>query len=491
MVLSNAKQEALCGKEKCQSYMNVLSELTQVKKLTKKLDAVLDSSYDGIYITDGNGITIRVNKSYERITGLKVEEFLGKNVEYLVEKGLISKACSTLVLEKKGVVTIEQKLSTGKTLLVTGTPIFDDANEIEMIVTNVRDITELISLKESLHEKDKQVDFFNTELKRLKSQLDNKPYTSLITRNKKMKDLLDTLTRVSKHDTTVLITGETGVGKEVITEYIHKNSLRANKKLIKINCSALPESLIESELFGYEKGAFTGANQSGKIGLFEEADGGTLFLDEIGELPLTMQTKLLRVLQEQEIQRIGGIEPIKINVRIIAATNKDLESLSTLGEFRADLYYRLSIIPIHIPPLRERREDIIPLTNEFLNKLILKYNQKKTFSKEVYETLCSYSWPGNIRELKNLIERLYVMNEEECISINDIPSSIVEKSISIEYKPCSLKDSVMALELKLIDEAYEQYGNVRDAAKHLGIDASTLVRKRQKYEGQLSKHSQF
>lgn len=488
MAISKEEVEFICGKEKCKSYIEMLKELKNVKKLTKKLDTVLDSSYDGIYITDGNAVTIRVNKAYERITGLKIEEFLGKNVSYLVEKGIISKACSTIVLERKEVVTIEQTLNSGKILLVTGTPIFDDSGEIEMVVTNVRDITELILLKEELQKKKEKVDRYNSELRRLKSKLGSKVECNVISRNKGMKDLLNSVKRVASHDTTVLITGETGVGKEVITEYIHKNSARSDEKLIKVNCGAIPSSLIESELFGYEKGAFTGANQAGKIGLFEEANGGTLLLDEIGELPYNMQAKLLRILQEQEIQRVGGLETIKIDVRIIAATNKDLKNLAEQGGFRMDLYYRLSIIPIHIPPLRERKEDIIPLTNEFLYNLYERYGNKKYLSKNAYEILYNYKWPGNIRELKNLIERVYVMSNDERIEESDIP---LNKDNLSEYgKSVLLKEAVAKLEYKMIEESYKKFGNVRDAARHLGIDASTFVRKRQKYERNLTKESQ-
>lgn len=488
MAMAKEEIDFRCGKEKCKSYVDMLKELKNAKKLSKKLDAVLESSYDGIYITDGSAVTIRANRAYERITGLKIQEFLGKHVSYLVDKGIISKACSTIVLERKEVVTIEQTLSSGKILLVTGTPIFDDYGEIEMVVTNVRDITELIILKEELQKKKEKVDRYNTELRRLKSELNSKNECNVISRNKSMKELLASAKRVASHDTTVLITGETGVGKEVITEYIHKNSSRCDEKLIKVNCGAIPSSLIESELFGYEKGAFTGANQGGKLGLFEEANGGTLLLDEIGELPYNMQAKLLRILQEQEIQRVGGLETIKIDVRIIAATNKDLKLLSEKGEFRMDLYYRLSIIPIHLPPLRERKEDIIPLTNEFLYSLYERYGNKKYLSKNAYEILYNYKWPGNIRELKNLIERVYVMSSDERIEDHDIP---LNKEAKSEYgKSMMLKEAVSKLEKTMLEEAYAEFGNVRDAARHLGIDASTFVRKRQKHERNLTKESQ-
>ncbi len=478
--------EPVCGKEMCEAYLKVVDELKMANKLTKKLDTVLDSSYDGIYITDGEAITMRVNRAYERITGIKAETILGKSINVLVEKGIISQACTMLVLERKEVTTIQQKLAGGKVILVTGTPIFDEQGDIEMVVNNVRDVTELLELREALKEKEKKVDLYNTELERLRKKMHQKPET--FSRDLGMKRLMESALRAARHDTTVLISGETGVGKEVMASFIHRSSDRRKKKLVKVNCSAIPENLMESEFFGYEKGAFTGANVNGKIGLFEEADGGTLFLDEIGELPINLQSKLLRVLQEQEIQRVGGVTPIKIDVRIIAATNRDLKQMADMGMFRKDLFYRLNIIPLHVPALRDRKEDLIPLANDFLEKLNIMYNENKKFSKEAYEAFGRYSWPGNVRELRNVIERVFVMTEGELIRETDLPqefraSSEVGGLTGGDHK---LKEAVAKLEYAMIQEAFEKYGNVRDAAKSLGIDASTFVRKRTKYAQELS-----
>lgn len=480
------KNKPICGKETCQAYQQVVNELKLANKLTHKLDTVLDSSYDGIYITDGNAITMRVNKAYERITGIKPETILGKNINILVEQGIISQACTMLVLESKEVTTIQQKLASGKIILVTGTPIFDENGEVEMVVNNVRDITELLELREALKEKELKVDLYNSELERLRKKMNQKPET--FSRNVGMKRLMESAMRAARHDTTVLIYGETGVGKEVMASFIHRNSDRKKKKLVNVNCSAIPENLMESEFFGYEKGAFTGANINGKIGLFEEADGGTLFLDEIGELPINLQSKLLRVLQEQEIQRVGGVAPIKIDVRIIAATNRDLKQMAEMGLFRKDLYYRLNIIPLVVPALRDRKEDLIPLANDFLEKLNILYNAHKKFSKEAYEMMVKYQWPGNVRELRNVIERVFVMTEGQLIRETDLP---IELKVLIENMPTvegehKLKDAVAKLEYAMIQEMFEKYGNVRDAARALGIDASTFVRKRMKYEQELS-----
>lgn len=470
-----------CAKEQCGAYKNVVQELGELKRMTRKLDAVLESCYDGIYITDGNAVTTRVNKAYERITGIRAEEIMGKHVNVLVDQGVISKACSTVVLRTRDVVTMHQKLATGKILLVTGTPIFDDHGEIEMIVTNVRDITELQRLRDELYERDRKMDMYNTKLESLRKTLTEK--NDIYSRDAKMGRILEAAKRVAHHDTTVLITGETGVGKEKMAEFIHQNSLRADKKLISVNCGAIPDSLIESALFGYEAGAFTGAKAGGKIGLFEEAHQGTIFLDEIGELPYNVQAKLLRVLQEQEIQRIGSVDTVKINVRIIAATNKDLMAMSEEGTFRKDLFYRLNIIPVHIPPLRERKADIVPLINTFLNALNLEYDEHKRLSKDTYEKLYRYNWPGNIRELKNVMERVFVMCQDDTIMSNELPLEVEKLSVDgPSGQPSTLKDAVSQLEAKMLSDAFEQYGNVRDAAKALGINASTFVRKRQKYE---------
>ncbi|GAU79603.1 sigma-54-dependent Fis family transcriptional regulator [Fusibacter sp. 3D3] len=485
--IENQLRKPFCGKETCEAYVGIVDELKRANKLAKKLDIVLDSSYDGIYITDGNAITMRVNKAYERITGIKQGAILGKNINVLVEQGIISKACTTLVLENKEAMTIQQKLASGKVVLVTGTPIFDENNEIEMVVNNVRDVTELLELKEALKENELKMNLYNSELEQLRRKM-NHP-SEVFSRNVKMKKLMESATRAAKHDTTVLISGETGVGKEIMAKFIHQHSDRCNEKLVKVNCSAIPENLMESEFFGYEKGAFTGANVNGKIGLFEEANGGTIFLDEIGELPINLQSKMLRVLQEQELQRVGSVETVKINVRVIAATNQDLMQRIEQGLFRKDLFYRLNIIPLHVLALRDRIEDLIPLANDFLEKLNLLYGENKKFAKEVYKSFGQYNWPGNIRELRNVIERVFVMTEGQLIQEKDLPVEVrtfnADNTVALEGE-LKLKEAVGKLEYAMIQDAFKAYGNVRDAARSLGIDGSTFVRKRTKYLRELS-----
>ena len=461
---------------------NCINECGMTTLNCKELDAVIESSYDGIYITDGKANTLRINKSYENITGLRREDMINKNTYDLVKDGYISKSSTLMVLKNKQSNTIEQEFSTGKKVLVSSNPIFDEEGNISLVVTNVRDITELYELEEQLAKNVKLTEKYHSEIEAMRIQYLN--LTDMIAKDKIMINLLEVAKRVANVDTTVLILGETGVGKEEIAKFIHKNSMRHEKNFIKINCGAIPQNLIESELFGYVKGAFTGANKEGKMGLFEVADGGTVFLDEIGELPLDIQVKLLNVLQEGEVERVGSVNTIKIDVRVLAATNRNLEDMTKEKTFRADLYYRLNVVPLVVPPLRERREDILPLVQHFLSELNSKYNFEKTFTIEAMNTLYNYSWPGNVRELKNIVERVIVMSASNKIFESDLP---MENSQSSNEKNngdddlCNLKEAVGKVEARLISKAFENAGNVRDAAKILGIDASTFVRKRKKY----------
>ncbi|WP_123052865.1 sigma 54-interacting transcriptional regulator [Clostridium sp. JN-1] len=449
----------------------------------KQFYDIIECSYDGIYITDGQADTIFLNRAYEKITGMKKKEMLGRNMKYLEKNRFISKSCTLMVLKYKRSITIQQSFKTGKKVLVSSSPIFDEDGNITMVVTNVRDVTELYELKEQLEKNKKLTEKYYSQVEAMRNQLLD--FSDIIAEDNKMLSILEVAKKVAKVDTTVLLLGETGVGKEVIAKYIHKNSKRSDKSFIKINCGAIPENLIESELFGYEKGSFTGANKNGKIGLFELADAGTIFLDEVGELPLNMQVKLLRVLQEGEIRRIGGIKNIKVNVRVIAATNRNLEEMVKKKVFREDLYYRLNVIPITILPLRERKADIEPLTKHFLQMFNKKYDFNKQITSGAIDSLKKYEWPGNVRELKNIIERVVIMSQGGKILRSDLPIKEVWSSnsnqVGIENRNVTLKEAVENLEKNLIESAFEEYGNVRAAAKKLGINASTLVRKRKKY----------
>lgn len=446
------------------------------------LEAIIQTSYDGIYITDGHAMTIAINNSYERITGLKRDEVLGHNMTDLVKTGVISESATLKVLELGEPVTLYQKFNTGKSALVTGTPFFDENDAIQMVVTNVRDITELEILKEQYNESKTENIKYKSLIEELKKQIANTDY--IVAEDEEMLNLLLLAKRVAQVDTTVIIYGETGTGKELIAKYIYNNSLRNDKPFIKINCGAIPESLIESEFFGYVDGAFTGATKGGKIGTFEAANNGTLLLDEVGELPLSMQVKLLRVLQDGEIEKVGSYKTIKVDVRIIAATNKNLEEMVKKGQFREDLYYRLNVVPLRVLPLRSRKSSIIPTVEYFVKVFNERYRMQKELSQDVMRYLYDYSWPGNVRELRNLVERIIVTTPGDEIRVNDLPHHIIEvvdkhkNEVDMHMK---LSDAVESLEREMILKSYDRYKNVRAAAKELGISPSTFVRKRKKY----------
>lgn len=466
-----------------------------IAEAAERLSAIIEHSFDGIFITDKNANVLRINHAYEDITGLKSEEVLGKNMADLVKGKLISQSGSLIVARTKKPVTLQQRFKSGKEALVTSSPIFDKNGTLIMIVTNVRDLTEIYNLKEIVQEKTDAMERLRLELAHIQNPESEQ---EVIAKDETTLAAILLANRVAPMDTTVILLGETGVGKEVMARYIYQHSHRIKNSFIKVNCGAIPESLIESELFGYESGAFTGANRSGKIGLFELANKGTLFLDEIGELPKDMQVKLLRALQEQEIMRIGGTKPIKINVRVIAATNRNLEEMVKKSEFREDLYYRLTVFPISIPPLRLRKKDITPLALSFLTKLNQKYSFKKYFSDISIQLLNEYNWPGNIRELKNIVERAIIISSSDEICPEDLhllhqsqpiiisspahPDTRQQKDEAAIQLPVDLQDTLAHMEYQYLTAAYQQCGNVRDAAHALGITPSTFVRKRKKYE---------
>lgn len=457
---------------------------SNVREANERLDAIIEHSFDGIYITDGEANTIKVNQAYETITGLKRKDMIGKNMRELESEHVISFSGSLTAIRENRVVTLQQEFKTGKKAVITSTPIYNEEGQIIMVVTNVRDLTEIYHLKEEVGRREQEEEKL---LRRLLHAQGNLFKGQMVAEDANTLDALSWADKVSGLDATVMLLGETGVGKEEFARYIYQNSKRKDLSFIKVNCGAIPANLLESELFGYEKGAFTGANKNGKIGLFELADKGTIFLDEIGELPLDMQVKFLRVVQEQEVERIGGTKPVKIDVRIIAATNRDLEEMMRQKTFREDLFYRLMVFPIHIPPLRERRKDIEPLAQLFLEKLNKKYGFQKLFSFEALELMKEYRWPGNIRELKNLVERAVIISNEDLIGPESIPVDVGDKRRhKMDEGPyLNLKLELHRIELGYMEQAYKTYGNVREAAKSLGMTPATFVRKRKQYSEEL------
>ncbi|SDK60368.1 sigma-54 interaction domain-containing protein [Natronincola ferrireducens] len=442
-------------------------------------DSILDSIQDAITIDDKHGNTLWANKACEQLYEIQREELIGKNVEVLEKMGIFSHSVVKEVLKKKEQISILHSNKKGKKILITGNPILDQEGNIYKIISTSRDITELIVLKNELEDIQNQLE----ELREKQQIVIN----NFIIESQIMKDILQLAKRLAQVDSTVLITGESGVGKGEIAKFIHESGSRKDHSLIKVNCGAIPELLLESELFGYEYGAFTGSKKQGKKGLFELAHRGTIFLDEIGELPLSLQVKILQVIQDKEIQRVGGLTSIPIDARIIAATNKDLQSMVNEKKFREDLFYRLNVVPIHIPSLRERPEDIFPLIRHFLRKYNKKFNMSKRLDSSTVAILMKYTWPGNVRELENIIERVIITTQQDNISPQNLPNYIINESenssdIKISSATKNLKDTIEEIEKQIIHKAVTKYKTTREVAKVLGVSQPTIVRKMNKYK---------
>jgi len=456
---------------------------SSLEKQLELLQMVLENSYDGICIIDKDANLVWMNRAYERISGLKEEEVLGENLKTLVEKGDMSCSCSLMAFEKNETVTLEQVFRNGKRAVLTSTPLFDEGKKIKMIVVNVRDISDIHQMQQRLEKKRQQNQRYREEIDVIRQHLNQ--HGSLIVHDPEMLNLLRVVKRAANMDATILLQGETGVGKERIAEYIHQNSLRKKQKFIKVNCGTIPENLAESELFGYEKGSFTGAEKTGKMGLFEAADGGTIFLDEIGDLPLSTQIKLLRVLQENEVLRVGSNVPKKIDVRVLAATNRDLKTMVENKMFRADLYYRFSVFPVIIPPLRYRKGDIRPLAENVLRELNQKYGTSKELSSAAIAVMMEYEWPGNVRELRNVLERAYIMSSDQMILVEDLGMvSAAGRSVNrVQEMPdhINLKEVLEQIEYEYLEDAYRKHTNVRAAAEALEMSAATFVRRRNQF----------
>ncbi|MEH7452031.1 sigma 54-interacting transcriptional regulator [Gottfriedia acidiceleris] len=470
------------------------SEIEYVKDLNKDLNAILSSIYDEILVVNRKGELIRYSENIiPGFWNVDLKELLGKSILEFENQGLFTPSVTKLVLEKKKKVSIVQEAINGRKVLAVGNPVFDENMEIERIIIASRDITETSRLKTELKEMKKISEQYKKELEDIKSK--DRFVKKLIYCSPKMEQIINQAKKIADFSSTVLLHGESGVGKEVIAQAIHQLGNRSAKPFLKLNCGAIPENLLESELFGYIKGAFTGADQN-KEGYFKQADEGVLFLDEIGEMPLHLQVKLLRVLQEQEVIPVGSTKPIKVNVQIIAATNKRLEKMVEERTFREDLYYRLNVIPLNIPPLRERVEDISLLAFHFLQQLNEKYNKGFHLTPDAINVLEFYSWPGNVRELQNIIERLVVSAEDQIINAEDVnqflPNSYdFNKSKPVINKVIPLQEAIDYVEEQLIMLAMKQYKTTTKAAQVLGISQSSVSRKYQKIMNEKNMNSDF
>jgi PAS domain S-box-containing protein len=465
-------------------------ELHQLEQSYRDFQEIFRNSFDGIFVADGKGDTLMVNAGCERNYDLAAEQMIGKNVAVFERKGYIKPVIAGRVIAERRRISAVQRTHTGKTIMVTGIPLLDDDGNVRRVIINSRDTTELLQLQEELERTRDVLRRMESEIQTLRQE--NVKLEGIVFQSASMQRIAALALRVAKVDAAILVTGESGVGKEVVVKLIHKESNRISGPFIKINCGAIPRELLESELFGYESGSFTGARRQGKIGLVEAANGGTLFLDEIGELALDLQVKLLQVLQDHCFSRIGGTVTIKVDLRIIAATNVDLEEMVKNKQFRSDLYYRLNVVPIHIPPLRERHDDIIPLIHLYLADFNTQYGLARRISERALQSMLDYSWPGNVRELRNMIERLVVTAPTDLLSVDDLPRQFLGDEANVAFDVGKLhaevqlgvesafRERVAQFEAALVREAVERLGSTRAAARHLGISQATVVRK-QKY----------
>ncbi|MDO5674257.1 MAG: sigma 54-interacting transcriptional regulator [bacterium] len=457
--------------------------------ITKHFRSILDALPNGIFISDVAGTALYINRMYEQITGLKQERVQGKNVRTLLNDGTFDHILNPEIVATGKPSTHVQSLANGKKLALNGFPVFDSRGTLCLVVTIVRDITMITHLNDQLKEQRNLISQINEQMAYLAEEESRK--TDIVFQSTAMKSVQRFLVNVARSNATLLIMGETGVGKDVFARYTHSMSTRNDKILLKVDCGSIAENLIESEMFGYMPGSFTGAGAKGKAGYFELAQGGTVFLDEIGELPLQMQTRLLRVLQDGEIMRIGGSSPRQVDVRIIAATNRDLEKRVQDGLFRSDLYYRLKVASVSIPPLRDRPDDIQPLAEHFLTKYCTKYHKAMAFMDIAMEYMLRYAWPGNIRELQNMIHSLVITNDGPLISLHDLPSQVAGQPSN--GAPCIPYDDVLQggrplklivadMECDFLKQAIELHGSVQKVAELFHINRSTIFRKLQRME---------
>lgn len=475
----------------CQDYTKYEEQYSHLNNQIQMYLQMFDKFYDGIFIADANGITLYVNDSFLHLSGAERENIIGKSIYELMEEGLVPNSCLAVVIRTKEPASTINIYPKGKNCLVSGSPIFVDG-KLTKAIGVVRDLTELQSLKTQLEQVTSMNLSYKYKLKEIETK--NKNTNLVETRSKSMQTIYDKAIKLVNVDSPILLTGETGVGKDFLATFIHETSDRGKRGcLIKVNCGAIPDNLLESELFGYEKGAFTGANKEGKAGLFELASNGTIYLDEIGDMPLHLQVKLLSCIQDKKFFRVGGTKIVNLKARILAATNADLEVLIAEGRFRRDLYYRLNVISIQIPSLQNRQDDILPLALRFLDEFNQQYNKSCYFSTMTMGLLLNYSWPGNIREMRNIIERLVIMSEQNCLEPSCLEDNILNSPESANnlnnlnfhiYKNTdniSLKRKIELHESKYISEALNSHSTLKEAASALNIDLSTLVRKKKKY----------
>lgn len=458
---------------------------TKSSSLDKELLlTIIENLQESVFVTDGEGKILLVNSKAVELLGIPAENMVGFYVSEMVKKGYWVNSAVLEAIKTRKTAIAAILCCSGTRNISTSIPIFDEQGEIKLIITNSSGESTLLKLYDFLEKEKRGTDRYKRELEYLRRSKENQ----IVAESPAIKATFKEALVTARIDNSVIITGETGVGKDIVANYIHNNSKRSENAFVDINCAAIPDSLFEAELFGYEKGAFTGASSMGKMGLFEVAGNGTVFLDEIAELPLPFQAKLLRVLENKGFRRVGGTKNIKTNARIICATNRDLRKMMEEGAFRRDLYYRLSEFKINIEPLRHRKEDIIPLAELFLKNYNEKYGTKKYFSERMKISMQNYFWPGNIREVHNLVSHAYIVSdgleidtvnyfieEDKVAKINTSIENILEEYVQ---KKISLKKFRKEIEFKYINHVINScQANVADAATILGIHRSHLYRR--------------
>ena len=455
----------------------------------RDVSRIYDELNIGIIITNGDGIIIWGNRYYSHLAQFDIRSYFGHDVREISKREDVSLPTTTyiidLIMKTKQSQTQLVRYQTEDYVLTTAIPILNKDNEIDFIVYSITNYSELMELQQAISSSTMKVLALENHLRNI--QIDQNIGENIIISDKKMFEIYGQALRLAPTSVSVMLTGESGTGKDVLARFIHQNSLRKEQNFIHVNMATIPQTLFESELFGYAPGSFTGAAKNGKIGLIQLADKGTLFLDEIGELPLDIQAKLLQVIQNKEVRAIGALEATPVDFRIVCATNRDLMQMVHDHEFRLDLYYRLNTIELNLPPLRERPSDITPLATWFLNHYNHQNHCNKYLTSDVLKRFNQYPWPGNVRELQHTIESLVVLSTTEAITPEELPSEFsfyntADSFSSLEeLEKLPLKDAVETLEIRLIQAALDNSSSAAEAAKNLGIDPSTLSKKRKKY----------
>ena len=453
------------------------SRIKSLLEQNRELASLVEASNDGIVMGDGEGRYIYCNPSYLRISGLAWDDIIGRTAQEMIELGLVNTASAPAIFRTGKPVIATQTFHTGVHTTISGSPLFDEQGRIHRVIVNLRDTTELEALREELAASRDKLDKVSAVVENLQERKRAVIFTSPA-----MRKLHLAAHNYAQVSAPLLITGETGVGKEVIADLVHQLSPRGASPFLKINCAAIPEHLLESELFGYEGGAFTGARSKGRIGLLEMADGGMVFLDEVNSLSVDLQAKLLRFLQNQEFYRVGGNRLIRVDVRLMAATNRDLEQMIHEGSFRSDFYYRLQVLQLLIPPLRERPEDIMPLVDLFLTLHNEKYGAHTRFSPQALQMLTGYDWPGNVRELENIVERLVITRGNETVLPDMLPDTVRN-----EPEPVESGAEAYRLERDRFEERFwramaARYRTTRQMAAAAGVTHATVVNKLHRYK---------